>query len=86
MAFKYENGKVIQVSMPHITGEDAKKMLNAKVPKEFVAKVVEFREGLKSNKTVLTMKVINFLNDWLKKHILGTDKNYSDFLSSKGLK
>ncbi len=39
MAFKYENGKVVQVSMPHITGEDAKKMLNAKVPKEFIAKV-----------------------------------------------
>ena len=39
MAFKYEKGKVIQVSMPHITGEDAKKMLNAKIPKEFVTKV-----------------------------------------------
>jgi len=34
MAFKYENGKVIQVSMSHITGEDAKKMLNAKVSKD----------------------------------------------------
>jgi len=32
MALKYENGKVIQVSMPAITGEDAKKMLNAKIP------------------------------------------------------
>ncbi len=39
MAFKYENGKVIQVSMPHITGKDAVKMLNAKVPKDFVAKI-----------------------------------------------
>jgi len=39
MAFKYENGKVIQVSMPHITGEDAKKMLNAKIPKELIAKI-----------------------------------------------
>ncbi|MDD4984099.1 MAG: hypothetical protein WC656_07850 [Sulfurimonas sp.] len=39
MAFKYENGKVIQVSPPHVTGEDAKKMLNAKVPKELVARV-----------------------------------------------
>jgi len=39
MAFKYENGKVIQVSPPHVTGEDAKKMLNAKVPKALVAKV-----------------------------------------------
>ncbi len=36
MAFKYKNGKVIQVSMPHIRGKDAKKMLNAKVPKDFV--------------------------------------------------
>lgn len=40
MAFKYENGKVVQVSIPHITGEDAKKMLNAKVPKEFVKKAM----------------------------------------------
>jgi len=39
MAFKYENGKVIQVSMPHITGEDAKKMLNAKIPKELVKRI-----------------------------------------------
>jgi len=39
MAFKYENGKVVQVSMPHITGEDAKKMLNAKVPKDLVKRV-----------------------------------------------
>ena len=39
MAFKYENGKVIQVSMPHITGEDAKKMLNAKIPEKLVERV-----------------------------------------------
>lgn len=39
MAFKYENGKVVQVSPPHVTGEDAKKMLNAKVPKDLVARV-----------------------------------------------
>ena len=39
MAFKYENGKVIQVSMPHVTGKDAKKMLNAKVPQDLVKRV-----------------------------------------------
>ena len=39
MAFKYEDGKVIQVSPPKITGKDAEKMLNAKVPVEFVAKI-----------------------------------------------
>jgi len=39
MAFKYENGKVVQVSPPHITGKDAKKMLNAKVPKKFIEQI-----------------------------------------------
>ncbi len=41
MAFKYENGKVIQVSPPKITGKDAERMLNAKVPVEFVAKILK---------------------------------------------
>ena len=45
MAFKYENGKVIQVSIPPITGEDAKKMLNAEVPQKFV-------ESIKSKKFI----------------------------------
>jgi len=39
MAFKFENGKAVQVSMPHIKGRDAKKMLNAKIPKDVVKKV-----------------------------------------------
>ena len=39
MAFKYENGKVVQVVPPRITGIDAKKMLEAKVPKDLVARV-----------------------------------------------
>jgi len=41
MAFKYENGKVIQVSPPHITGEDAIKMLNSEVPKAFVERILK---------------------------------------------
>ena len=41
MAFKYENGKVIQVSPPKITGKDAEKMLNAEVPKAFVERILK---------------------------------------------
>jgi len=41
MAFKYENGKVIQVSPPHITGEDARRMLNTEVPKAFVERILK---------------------------------------------
>ena len=41
MAFKYENGKVIQVSPPKITGKDAEKMLNAEVPRAFVERILK---------------------------------------------
>ena len=39
MAFKYENGKVVQVTPPHVIGEDAEKMLNAKPPKKIIQRV-----------------------------------------------
>jgi hypothetical protein len=39
MAFKYEDGKVVQVSMPQVTGQDAKKMLHAKIPTDLVKRV-----------------------------------------------
>ena len=39
MAFKYEEGKVIRVSPPHVTGEDAKKMLNATPPKHLMERI-----------------------------------------------
>ena len=39
MAFKYENGKVVQVIPPRVTGKDADKMLNAKSPKKTIERV-----------------------------------------------
>lgn len=34
----------------------------------------------------LSMEVMNFLKNWLVKHIQGTDKKYAPFLNSKGVK
>lgn len=34
---------------------------------------------------VLTMETMEFLKDWLKNHICGTDKKYTKFLNSKGV-
>ena len=47
-------------------------------------KVSGFKEGLEKGKMSLTIEVINFLSDWLKKHIMGTDKKYSQFFNEKG--
>ena len=52
----------------------------------FVKKVSEFREAFQKNSMNLTINVMDFLSDWLKKHICGTDKKYSDFFNSNGLK
>jgi hemerythrin len=34
---------------------------------------------------MLTLEVMKFLTDWLQKHILGTDKKYSPFLSASNM-
>jgi hemerythrin len=35
---------------------------------------------------MLSMEVLNFLKNWLLKHIMGSDKSYGPFLNGKGLK
>lgn len=52
----------------------------------FVQKVSDFKDGFDKGKLSITIELMNFLSDWLKNHIKGTDKKYSAFFSSKGLK
>ena len=51
----------------------------------FVRKVSEFREDLLNGKAGLSIKIMFFLSDWLRKHIKGVDKKYIPFLKEKGL-
>lgn len=39
----------------------------------------------KAGKTVVSADLMYFLKDWLKNHILGTDKKYGPYLNSKGV-
>lgn len=39
-----------------------------------------------NNSSIITIETMNFLRDWLKNHILGTDMKLGDFLQSKGIK
>jgi hemerythrin len=52
----------------------------------FIQKVSSFKDGLEKGKLTLTLDVVDFLSDWLKTHIMGTDKKYSQFFNEKGLK
>ncbi len=53
--------------------------------REFVRKVSEFKQSFEEGKLCLSIEVMNFLSDWLRNHILGTDKQYASFLNDKGL-
>ncbi|OHD55532.1 MAG: hemerythrin [Spirochaetes bacterium GWF1_51_8] len=52
----------------------------------FVQKVVDFKKGFEAGKILLSIEVMNFLRDWTVNHIADTDKAYSQFFISKGIK
>jgi len=53
--------------------------------KAFVQKVLDFEQQILSGKSSVTMEVMNFLKDWLVKHIKGVDKKYSAFFNERGI-
>ncbi|PLX49800.1 MAG: hemerythrin [Desulfobulbaceae bacterium] len=52
---------------------------------KMVQKVLALQNDYKGGKITMTFEVSKFLQDWLNKHILGTDKQYSAFLNDKGV-
>ncbi len=53
---------------------------------KFVAKVQETAEQLRAGTATVSMDLMRFLKDWLVGHIQGTDKKYTEFLHSKGVR
>ncbi|MBI5632590.1 MAG: hemerythrin family protein [Nitrospirae bacterium] len=51
----------------------------------FIEQVLGFQKRMSIGETVVPDELLRFLKDWLVKHILGTDKQYSQFFNGKGL-
>jgi hemerythrin len=51
----------------------------------FAAKAHELQQQTGKRTIVITMETANYLMDWLRDHVLGTDKLYAPFLNSKGV-
>lgn len=49
-------------------------------------KVLDVQKQYETGSVAITIEVMKFLQDWLDKHILGTDMKYAPFLLSKGVK
>jgi hemerythrin len=54
--------------------------------RKFVDDVSRFKQGFDEGRRGVSVDVLRFLSDWLRKHILGSDMNYAAFMASKGLK
>jgi hemerythrin-like metal-binding protein len=60
---------------------------NHKVEHEkFVKKALEIKERLDKKGLVLSIEILSYLKQWLKHHILNTDKKYSDHFNAHGIK
>lgn len=47
---------------------------------EFIGKLQEFKRDANRNNLLLSLKTIDYLKDWTINHILGSDKDFSDYL------
>ena len=52
----------------------------------FVERATDLKKKFETRNLLLTIEVMDFLSDWLRGHIMGTDKKYSGFFNENGVK
>lgn len=85
--------KLIQYSKEHFSEEEIC-LLNTQYPnyekhrkqhKIFIEKIEQFAADYNSGKLLLHFDILLFLKNWVLQHILVADKNYGEYLNSKGI-
>jgi len=51
----------------------------------FIKKIYDFKQSFIDGKVGLSIDILNFLKDWLTKHIMSTDKKYVPHFNANGL-
>lgn len=75
--FTFEESLMHKYKYPDL---DAHKPYHTK----FIAKLVEFQEKIDSGNIAIGVQMYNFLGDWLRNHIRGTDTKYAEVIKAKG--
>ena len=60
--------------------------LHKKEHDDLTKQVMDIKAKLDAGKSVITMEIMTLLKDWLSNHILQTDKRYSAFFNSNGVR
>lgn len=76
--FSYEEKTLERIAYPDLAKQQAEH-------KRFVDDIIKFEKELTDGKIGLSVAVMNFLSDWLRKHIQGEDMRYTSFCNSKGV-
>lgn len=53
--------------------------------KMFVDKIRSFKDEFESGEALMSVKIIDFLKDWLLSHIIKVDKKYKDYFNEHGI-
>lgn len=53
---------------------------------DFVNKIKDYQSKVENGQSLISIDMLNFLKDWLLKHILVSDKQYVPFFTEKGFK
>ncbi len=77
--FGHEEEMLKKINYPHIKEQEMSH-------RAFVNKMIEFKNELNSGKMLLSVKMIDFLKDWLVSHIINTDSKYTGFAHKHGIK
>jgi hemerythrin-like metal-binding protein len=77
--FNKEENLMIKYNYPDYTN-------HIKEHKEFINKVNNYIDRLKSEKLIVSIEITNYLKNWIINHISGTDIGYSEFFIKNGVK
>jgi len=77
--FTYEEGLLAMHGYPDLEAHQAKH-------KKLVSRIMEFHGRVTARDDSVIEELLQFLKDWLTRHIQGTDKKYAPFLNEKGVK
>lgn len=53
---------------------------------EFTTIIKDFKKEFENGKATISIKTMNFLMEWVRKHIMDVDRKYSEQLNSSGIK